>query len=86
MLQYVFWSLLGFLGDLARSIGEDATLNEVLQMLDKHYGVVMTFDTLSNELYSLKQGSGENVAKFRVFLSQEVQMLQSIQEGSKQST
>ena len=39
-------------------------LNDVLQMLDKHYGVVITFDTLSKELYSLKQVSGENMAKF----------------------
>ena len=36
----------------------------------------MTFDTLSKELYSLKQGSGENVAKFGVCLSQQVQILQ----------
>ena len=33
-------------------------------MLDEHYGMVMTFDTLSKELYSLKQGSRENVAEF----------------------
>ena len=39
--------------------------------------MVMMFDTLSKELYSLKQGSGENVAKFRVHLSQQVQILQS---------
>ena len=35
------------------------------------------FDALSKELYSLKQGSGENVAKFGVHLSQQVQILQS---------
>ena len=46
------------------------------QTLDEHYGVVMTFDTLSKELYFLKQGSGENVAEFGVHLSQQVLILQ----------
>ena len=46
-------------------------------MLDEHYGVVMMFDALSKELYSLKQGSRENVAEFRVHLLQQVQILQS---------
>ena len=66
-----------FSGDLARSLGKDATLTNVLQTLDKHYGVVIMFDTSSKELYSLKQGSGENVAEFGVCLSQQVQILQS---------
>ena len=68
MLPYVFWSLQGFPGDLARSLGEDTTLSDILQMLDKHYGIVMMFHTLSKELYSLKQGSGEKIAKFGVHL------------------
>ena len=70
-----------FQGDLARSLGKDTTLNDVLWVLDEHYGMVMTFDTLSKELYSLKQGSGENVAKFRVHLSWQVQILQSEYPG-----
>ena len=37
-----------------RSLGEDANLGNVLQMLDEYYGVVVTFNTLSKELYSLK--------------------------------
>ena len=45
-------------------------------MLDEHYGIVMMFDALSKELYSLKQGSGENLAEFRVHLLQQVQILQ----------
>ena len=77
MLPYVFQSLQLFLGDLARSLGEDTTLNDFLQMLGKHYGIVMMFDALSKELYSLKQGSRENVAEFRMHLSQQVQILQS---------
>ena len=59
-----------------RTLGEDATLGNVLQMLDEHYGVAMTLDALSKELYCLKQGMGENVAEFRVCLSQQVQILQ----------
>ena len=76
LLQYVFWSLQEFPGDLARSLDEDTTLNDVLQTLDEHYGIVMTFDILSKELYSLKQGSGEDIAKFNMHLSQQVQILQ----------
>ena len=75
LLQYILQSLQGFLGDLARSLGDDTTLTDVLQMLGEHYGSVMTFNALSKELYSLSQGSGENVAKFRVCLSQQVQIL-----------
>ena len=59
-----------------RSLVEEATLGNVLQMLDKHYGIVMTFNALSKELYSLKQGIGENMGEFGVHLSQQVQILQ----------
>ena len=81
LLPYIFHSLQGFPGDLAKSLGEDVPLSDVLQMLDKDYGVIMTFDTLSKELYSLKQGSGENIAEFGVHLSQQVQILQSEYPG-----
>ena len=37
---------------------------------------MLTFDALSKELYSLKQGMGENVAEFGMHLSQQVQILQ----------
>ena len=57
LLLYIYHLLLGFLGDLTRSLGEDATLNNVLQTIDKHYCVIMTCDALSKELYSLKHGS-----------------------------
>ena len=80
-LLYVFWSLQGFPGDLARSLGKDATLTDILHMLDEHYGVVVMFNALSKELYSLKQSSGENVAEFGVCLSQQVQILQSEYPG-----
>ena len=76
LLLYIFQSLQGFPGDLAKSLGEDTTPTNILKMLDKHFGMVMTFVVLSKELYALKQGSGENVAKFRVCLWQQVQILQ----------
>ena len=65
------------MGNLARSLGEDITLNDVLQILDEHYGVTTMFNTLSNDLYSLKQGSSENMAEFGVCLLQQIQILQS---------
>ena len=76
LLPYVFRSLQGFPGDLVRSLGEDATLGDVLWTLDEHCGDVMTFDTLRKEVYSLKQGMGENVAEFGVCLAQQIQILQ----------
>ena len=76
LLPYVIQSLQGFLGDLDRSLGKDATLNDVLQTLDEHYGMVMMFDSLNKNLYSLKQESGENMAEFGVHLLQQVQILQ----------
>ena len=51
-------------------------------MLDEHYGVVMMFDALSKELYSLKEGLWEKVAEFRVCLLQQVQILQLEYPGS----
>ena len=46
---------------------------------------MMKFDTLIKELYSLKQGMGENVAEFRVCLSQQqVQILQMEYPGQIQ--
>ena len=81
LLPYIFHSLQGFPGDLARGLGKDATLNDILQMLDKDYGVIMMFNALSKELYSLKQGLSKNIAKFGVHLSQQVQILQSKYPG-----
>ena len=44
--------------------------------MDEHYGMVIMFNALCKELYSLKQGSRENVAEIGVHLSQQVQILQ----------
>ena len=80
-LPHIISSLQGFSGDLARNPGTNATLNDVLQILDEHYGMVMTFDTLSKELYSLKLEAGENVAKLGVWLLQQIQILESEYPG-----
>ena len=82
LLPYIFCLLQGFLCYLTSSLGKDATLCDVLQMLVKHYGVVMTFNALSKEFYSLKQGSSGNIAEFGVCLSQQVQILQLEYPGS----
>ena len=76
-LPYALHLLQGFLGNVARSLGKDATLNDVLQMLDEHYGVVMMFDVLSKEFCSLKQGLSENVAVIGVHLLQQVLIFQA---------
>ena len=49
-----------------RSLGKDVTLDNVLWTLDKHYGIVMTFNALSKELYSLEKGMGENMTELRI--------------------
>ena len=70
-MQYMFWSLQVFPGDITKSLGEDSTFY-LLLILGEHYGMVMMFDTLSKEDYSLKQRSGENAAEFRMCLLQKV--------------
>ena len=37
LLPYIFHSLQGFLDDLARCLGEETNLKDVLQMFNKHY-------------------------------------------------
>ena len=87
LLPYVFQSLQGFLGNLVRSLGEDATLNDVLQMLDEYYGIVMMFDALSKELYSLRKDQGRMWPNFRCSChSRSRHSSQNTQEGSNQST
>ena len=81
LLPYILCLLQGFLHDLAQSLGKDTTPSDVLQTLDKHYGVVMMCNTLSKEIYSLREGLGENVAEYRVHLLQQLQILQSEYPG-----
>ena len=64
-----------------RSLGEDATLGDILQTLNEQYCVVMTFDTLSKELSSLRQETGENVDEFGVCLSQQLQIIKTEYPG-----
>ena len=66
LLLHMYQSLRGFPKELAQSLGEDATLQEVLQMLDEHYRVVMMFDALNKELYMLHQGYQEGMSEYGV--------------------
>ena len=81
LLPYIFYSLQGFMGNLVRSSCKDATLSDILKTLDEHYGVIMTFNALSKELYSLKQGLSQNISEFRVHLLWQVQILHSEYPG-----
>ena len=73
----MYHSLQGFPEELAQSLGEDATLQEVLRMLDEHYGVVMTIDALNKELYMLCQGYQVDVSTYGVQLAQHVKIIQT---------
>ena len=44
LLLHFFWSLQGF---SCQEFSGDVTLTDILQMLNKHYGIVMTFNALS---------------------------------------
>ena len=61
----------------AQNLGKDTTLQEQLQMLDKHYGVVMTFDALNKELYMLHQGYQEGMSEYGVWLALHVWIIQT---------
>ena len=87
LLSYIFHSLQGFLGDIARSLGMDATLSDVLQTLDEHYGAMMNLMPtvknsipLSQDLVRMEQSSG------CIFCSRSRYSSQSTQGGSRWST
>ena len=73
----MYQSLQGFPEELAQSLGTDATLQEVMQMLDEHYGVVMTFNALNKQLYMLHQGYQEGMSKYDVWLAWHVWIIQT---------
>ena len=76
-LIHMYWSLLGFPGELAQCLGKDATLQEVLWMLDEHYRVVMMFDAMNKELYMLHQGYQEGMSEYGVWLAWHVWIIQT---------
>ena len=87
LLPYIFCSLQGFLCDIARSLGKDATLSNVLQMLDEPYGIIKMFNTLSKELYSLSKHQGRMWLKLGCAChSRSRNSSQSTWEGSCQCT
>ena len=53
LLLYAIHSLQGYLGELARSLGTDITLDDVLTILDEHYNNVKALDALNQELFQL---------------------------------
>ena len=75
LLPEVIRSLQGEPRKLVRHLGKRATLSQVLRTLDKYYGVIQSFDSLSKELYALQQGVQELVAKFGIRLTEQVQIL-----------
>ena len=70
LLPYIYLLIARVSGQHGLELDKDATLSDILQMFDKDCGVVMMFEALGKEIYSLKQGFGENVAEFGVHLSQ----------------
>ena len=54
LLPYAIHSLLGYLGELVRSLGTDITLDNVLAILDEHYNNIKALDTLNQELFKLQ--------------------------------
>ena len=66
LLPHVYESLQGYPGDLVQSTGKDAYLDDILYYLDEHYRNAMTFDSLSREIYTMKQSPDENVSDFGI--------------------
>ena len=62
LLLYVFCSLQGYPGELARSLGTDITLDGIIAILDEHYNNVKTLDALNQELFQLQMGKKESVS------------------------
>lgn len=66
LLPYTFLSLTGDVGKLALTLGEDKTLNELIQSLDETNKVISYLDNMKKGFYSLQQGSHETVTQFGV--------------------
>ena len=75
LLPHVYRSLQGFPGELARSLGDDITLKELVEGLDDYFGVVIDYDAMCRALYNIKQDAYETVAEFAVRLCRQLCML-----------
>ena len=75
LLPYIIHSLLGYLGELVRSLGTDVTLDDVLTILEEHYNNVKALDALNQELFQLQMGEKETVWDWGVHLSRHLQVL-----------
>ena len=64
--QHVEQSLQGPAADLACSVGENATLDDLLAVFDGYYENAESLEQLQAQLHSLVQRDGENVTNFAV--------------------
>ena len=75
ILAEAFSTLKGEPAELVQDLGEDATLDEMMEVLDGHYGNVLDYDALNSELYTMKQAFSESVTAFGVRVSTCVKMM-----------
>ena len=75
LLPQVVASLKGPPGQMARSLGMDVNLDEILECLDNYYGNVLTYHGLSREMYTLKQQKNEDVSSFGVRVNKVIALI-----------
>ena len=60
---------------MARSLGMDVNLDEILECLDNYYSNVLTYHGLSREMYTLKQQKSEDVSSFGVRVNKVIALI-----------
>jgi len=76
LLPEIHFSLSGTPGELARTLDPTtATVAQVLQLLDKHYGGVKSLDLLEAQMATLKQEKKESAADFATRLCHHLAVL-----------
>ena len=73
--QYVQQSLEGPAADLACSLGEEYTLEDLLDLFDGYYENAESLTQLHAELHSLKQREKEDIAQFAVRITRAVNLI-----------
>ena len=73
--QYVQQSLEGPAADLACSLGEDYTLEDLLGLFDGYYENAESLTQLHAELHSLKQREKEDIAQFAVRITRAINLI-----------
>ena len=54
LLPHMYWSLQGFLGELAHSLGKVPSLDDLLAKLNDYFRVVEELDAMNWHLYTIK--------------------------------